>query len=283
MNIRQPYAPNFYSGDIKYQIEDFLSDFQVPHDIPVPVAGVVPHAGWVFSGGVAAKVFSCFKEKNPPDTIILFGSVHNITNVRRHSVYPDGAWSTPVGDVEVDAEMSNIILNDLSDLVVPSYDAHDWEHSLEVQIPFIKYLLPDAKIVPIAVLPGKDSWQVGGKIAGIAQKSETNIVAVGSTDLTHYGSNYGFSPAGSGEEAKEWMIENDRKIIDKALNLEAETIVEEARQNRNSCGSGALSATAAFAKGLGREKGYLLEHITSFDIMPDPVFTMAVGYAGIIY
>jgi len=283
MKVRKPYAENFYSGNIQQQVEEFTAGFEPPKELKKPVAGVVPHAGWMFSGRVAAKVLACFGKNDPPETLVLFGTVHNVIRVSQSAVYPEGAWYTPIGNIEVDGEMASHILDAASGLLVESASAHEGEHSIEVQLPLIKYLLPDTKIVPIAVIPDKHAAQIGSVIADVVHAHGSSAVVVGSTDLTHYGPAYGFAPAGFGEDARRWMNENDRSIIDKALALDAEHIVTEAHENHNACGSGALAAAVAFAKGRGMQSGILLEYRTSFDVLPDSVFTMAVGYAGIIF
>ncbi|MFC1555538.1 AmmeMemoRadiSam system protein B [candidate division KSB1 bacterium] len=281
--LRSPAAPQFYAGNIERQISGFLSEYNIPNDLNNPVAGIVPHAGWMYSGSVAAKVFSSFKELNQPESIILFGAVHNSWHVKENSLFPEGAWNTPLGDVKIDSELADIIIEESNGLIIENPSAHDGEHSLEVQLPFIKYFFPDAAIVPIAVLPDQNAVEVGKVSAKAIEKYNKTVVAVGSSDLTHYGENYGFAPAGSGMKAKEWMEENDRKIIEKALKMDAEQIVETAVRNHCACGSGAMAAATAFAIGCGAEKGILLEYITSFDVSPEPQFNLAVGYAGIVF
>jgi len=109
------------------------------------------------------------------------------------------------------------------------------------------------------------------------------IVVVGTTDLTHYGDPYGFTPFGYGPEAKKKMKENDARIIELALRMKAADIRKEAQKSHNACGSGALAATVAAAKAMGAEKGQLIEYTTSHDVMAEGEFDMAVGYAGIVF
>jgi len=160
--------------------------------------------------------------------------------------------------------------------------AHEGEHSIEVQAPFIKYLCPDAKIVPVAI-PPDDSHVTGRKIGEAVSGIGKKIVVVGTTDLTHYGAAYGFTPFGHGDKAKRLMRENDRRMIELALNMKYAEIREEAERNGNACGPGALAATVAAARAMGADKGYLLEYTTSYDVMPEGEFRMAVGYAGIVF
>lgn len=279
---RQPYARQFYPGDCRAQIEHFLKNYIVPKEPARAVGGVVPHAGWVFSGAVAAKVFKCLSVKTAPDTFILLGAVHT-WKPRQNSVYSRGAWATPLGEVKIDEEVADKLLAALAGDVIEDPGAHEGEHSLEVQLPFIKYLCPDAKIVPIAIPPDETAHLAGRKIGEAALEMGKKIVVVGSTDLTHYGDAYGFIPYGYGELAKKLMKESDSRIIELALRMRSGDIKKEAQKNHNACGSGALAATVAAAKAMGAEKGYLLEYTTSHDVMPEGEFEMAVGYAGILF
>jgi MEMO1 family protein len=168
------------------------------------------------------------------------------------------------------------------DIIEDPY-AHEGEHSLEVQVPFIKYLCPEAKIVPIAIPPDETAHIAGKKIGETVSGMSKKIVVIGTTDLTHYGDSYGFTPYGYGDKAKKLMKESDSRIIELALQMKAIEIRTEAQRHHNACGSGALAATVAAAKAMGAEKGYLLEYTTSHDVMPEGEFEMAVGYAGILF
>jgi AmmeMemoRadiSam system protein B len=187
-----------------------------------------------------------------------------------------------LGEVKIDDEVAGRLLELLSEDIAEDPSAHEGEHSIEVQVPFIKYLCPDAKIVPIAV-PPDDTHVTGKKIGEAASGIGKKIVVVGTTDLTHYGDAYGFTPYGYGSEAKRRMGENDFRMIELAVNMHSAEIRKEAERNRNACGPGALAATVSAAKAMGAGKGYLLEYTTSYDVMPGGGFLMAVGYAGIVY
>ena len=282
LTTRQPYARQFYPGDCRAQIEHFLKNYQVPKEPAKAVGGIVPHAGWAFSGAVAAKVFKCISAKTDPDTFILLGAVHT-WKPRGNSIYSRGSWSTPLGNVQIDEQVAEALIEVLGKDIIEAPEAHEGEHSLEVQVPFIKHLCPEAKIVPIAIPPDENAHITGRKIGEAASGMGKKIVIVGTTDLTHYGDSYGFTPYGYGEEAKKRMRESDSRIIELALRLESVAIRKEAQRNHNACGSGALAATVAAVKAIGAEKGYLLEYTTSHDVMSEGEFEMAVGYAGILY
>lgn len=174
------------------------------------------------------------------------------------------------------------------DLLEDNPRAHVGEHSIEVQVPLIQHLFPDAKIVPIAVLPEPAATEIGLAVARAIRNSGCDAVCLGSTDLTHYGPAYGFTPRGYGEKAIQWVRdENDRRMIDLALRLDAEAAVPEAESRTNACGSGAVAATLAAARQLGAERGCLVHYTTSYDVMREQMgerdSDAAVGYAGLIF
>jgi len=283
MSVRQPCALNFYASECKKErIKEYLKNFQVPTAPKKIVAGIVPHAGWMFSGAVAAKVFKSIKEKSAPNTFILLGAIHQM-GVEKNAIYSNGNWLTPFGEVEVDSDIANAICKTSEDLFIESSVAHIHEHSLEVQLPFIKYFFPKSSIVPIQIAPDKKATLAGEKIGELIANTDKEIVVIGSSDLTHYGDNYGFTPQGYGLRALKWMKENDARIIKLCLELNAEDIVEEAMMHHNACGAGAVAVTVAAAKKIGVKKGILVDYTTSYDVLPDGDFDMGVGYTGIIF
>jgi len=282
MQTRQPCAPQFYSGGIGPQMEGYKKGF-VPPDFPKKVvAGIVPHAGWFFSGRTAAKVFLTVKARQRPSTFVLFGAVH-VPGVRTNSVYPDGSWDTPLGPVSVDSGLAGTVIKELPELVSPDPRAHMSEHSIEVQLPMIKYLFPDARIVPVAVPPSSEAVEFGGGVGRIIRDTGQDAVVIASTDLTHYGDNYGYTPAGYGRDAYEWMVENDSHILELARTMRPSEIITEAAVMHNACGAGAMAAAVAAARAMGAAAGHLIEHTTSYDVYPEGEFEMAVGYAAMVF
>jgi AmmeMemoRadiSam system protein B len=264
-------------------IEECLPD-EPSRDLPdMIVAGLVPHAGWVYSGAVAARVFAAIHSQRAPETFVLLSAMHG-WGASRAAVYARGRWATPMGEVEVDEELAAAVLNASADLLTNSPEAHSREHSGEVQVPFIQYLFPEAKILPILVPPDEDAARAGEAIGQAVNAAQRPIVVIGSTDLTHYGAAYyGFAPAGTGERALEWVRANDERVINLILALRAEEIVAETAAHHNACGGGAVAGTVAAARTLGAEKGYLLEYTTSHYVMPRGPATDFVGYAAIAF
>jgi len=281
MPARRPAAPHFYAGDCARAAERFLRGFSPPTQPERIVAGIVPHAGWDYSGAVAAKVFESIRRQQSPATFVFFGAVHRWTGA--NAVYARGAWATPLGEVAIDEKLAERILNEPGGLVSENPAAHDGEHAIEVELPFVKHLFPEAKVVPISVCPDEKAVPLGECVAGVLSDWPHPVVVIGSTDLTHYGDIYRFTPAGYGKRAREWMRENDGRILRLAEQMRPGDIVTEALGHQNACGPGAVAATVAAASKLGSRRGLLVSYTTSFDVAPEPEFRMAVGYAGILY
>ena len=289
MLTRSPIAHGFYpnvAGVCKVAIERHLgAGAKALSNIRKKkvVAGIVPHAGWIYSGNTAAAVFSSISSLSKPEVFILFGSVH-VFGVFKPALMKEGVWETPLGDLEIDSELADDILKSMGDIVVENEEGHITEHSLEVQVPFIKHLFPEARIVPIMVPPTKEAAVLGKQIAALAKDKDGKIMTIGTSDLTHYGQRYSFRHHGTGVEALKWVKnENDKRIIDLCLKMAAEDIVPEATKHMNACGGGALAATVAYARELGVKEGELLHYTTSYDVDPTGEPADFVGYAGIVF
>jgi len=246
------------------------------------LGGLVPHAGWSCSGGVAAQVFHALARSATPDIVILFGGVHRHARGSGAAMFGAGHWETPLGTVEIDQRLAERVLGQ-TNLIADDPYAHETEHSLEVQMPFVKHLFPEAKIVPIMVPPSDTAHEVGEAVARTLKSYEYDALIVGTTDLTHYGPDYGFTPKGVGPSANAWAKqENDRRFVDLLCSLEATKVVPEATQNRNACSSGAAAATLAAVSAMGATRGVLLAHMTSAEVLLGEHYD-SVGYAGVVF
>jgi hypothetical protein len=292
MQTRKPVvAGQFYPGsekECRAEIADCLANRPISGKLPDKiVAGIVPHAGWVYSGDLAAMVFSTIEKANKEvDTFVIFGAVHSYSDSCA-AVYDKGSWQTPMGEIAIDEELAAAIIKK-SKSAKPNPEAHGYEHSIEVQVPFIQYLFKNAKIVPILTPPVDSAVTVGNDVAEcIKAAGDKKIVCIGSTDLTHYGPRYGFNPKGSGPDGIEWAKNvNDKAFITLAVEMRAERILTESMENQNACGPGAVAATIAAAKALGKTKGILLAHTHSNEVMEikfGQSSEESVGYAAIIY
>lgn len=280
--IRNAAAGTFYPGDCAAQIEAFISSFNPPANLPEKLVGAaLPHAGWTYSGAVAARTLYTLSRHISPETCIFFGADH--IGLKQHTLYPEGAWATPLGELNIDEALSTAILNKLPDMVIADPSAHIHEHAIEVICPMLKYFWPELQLVPITVTTSHTAGTIGKTIGELVLNSERHAIFLGSSDLTHYGPMFGFAPHGDGHEALVWMKKNDRSMIGRLEKLEQNEILTEALSHRNACGSGALTALLAAVTTLGAKHGYLIEYKTSFDSESGAYFTSGVGYAGIVF
>jgi len=155
------------------------------------------------------------------------------------------------------------------------------DNTIELQLPFVKHFFPDARIVPVGVPPNAEAPAMGRAAVEISNRLGRRIRIVGSTDLTHYGPNYGFSPKGTGSAAVSWVKEeNDRRIIDAILSLSPDQVIEEALSHQNACCAGAAAAAIAAGTALGADAAELVAYATSYDKHPGDSL---VGYAGVVF
>lgn len=291
MMIREPVvAGQFYAGQVdrcRAELKQLFGEV-APFDAPVGrrlMGGLVPHAGWMCSGAVAAQVFQALASSRTPEVIVLFGGVHRHRG-REAALFGSGRWETPLGPIEVDSRLAERILGH-TNLIVDDPYAHEEEHSLEVQMPFVKHLFPQAKIVPLMVPVVKTAHEVGEAVGRTLTAYGYDALIVGTTDLTHYGPHYGFVPQGIGAKGNTWAKEvNDRRFIDLVCKLKTGQVVTEATERKNACSSGAAAATLAAVNALGATEGILLQHTTSSEVLgacSGEGMADSVGYAGIVF
>jgi AmmeMemoRadiSam system protein B len=178
-------AGQFYPGEreeLSQMIDEFLENAQIPK-IEGEIFGIlVPHAGYIFSGPVAAHCYKAIEGKNF-DTVVLIGDSH-YEYFDGVSIWDRGEWETPLGRVKVDEELAKEILNFSKRFLVKD-SAHLFEHSLEVQIPFLQKVLKNFKILPLIFGSEDKDWE---ELARAILKSieKKKILVVASSDLSHY-------------------------------------------------------------------------------------------------
>jgi hypothetical protein len=259
-----------------------------PANMPArPVGGIVPHAGWSFSGATALGVIRPIASRRKPKTFVLMGAWHR---ARRPAgiLFPSGGWETPLGIIEIDERLAREIASRAGDLIIEDPEAHGPENSLELQVPLIQHEAPEATIVPILVPHWNRAHELGKIVGQTIRSLDADAVCIGSTDLTHYGPMYGFTPKGTGEAAIAWVRDdNDKRMLDVMVRLDAEAAVAEAKQSMNACGAGAIAATLAAARELGAARGCVVSYTTSYDVMRETMGRMdyeaAVGYVGVVF
>lgn len=275
--VRLPcQAGSFYAaseGSLREQIEAcFLHDFgpgrlpRVREKGPRRVISlIVPHAGYMYSGAVAAKGFDYLAEDGRPDAIVLLGPNHTGYG-SGVSIMMDGVWRTPLGDVRVDSELAKAIQR-FSDFIDVDEGAHLYEHSIEVQLPFLQYVYGAFPFVPICMMMQdlEVSRDVGRAIARAATGKNVSIIA--STDFSHY-------------EPQSIAETKDGSALDAIIRLDEAGLQKVvAARAISMCGYGPVSAAIVASKTLGAAKVVRLQYKTSGDVTGDK--TRVVGYAAV--
>ena len=260
-------AGQFYPSSaekLKKQIETLIDKKAAKLDA---LACVLPHAGYMYSGGVAAKTLSGINIK---DKIILLGPNHTGSG-RKFSIMSEGVWQTPLGEIKIDSGLAKKILS-RSRFLEEDFLAHLNEHSLEVELPFLQFFKADFEIVPIVVFPEdiESLKEIGKEIADCIKECAIidSVIIVASSDMTHY------EPQGSAQmkdkEAIQAILElNENKLMERVLRL-----------NISMCGYAPVIIMLSAVKQLGASSARLIKYQTSCDVTGD--FDSVVGYAGII-
>jgi AmmeMemoRadiSam system protein B len=269
------YAGSFYSN----KPDDLLSSLNHcfkgpfgPQKLPEEVEKskkitpyfLVPHAGYIYSGPVAAWSYLELSKYRNPDTIVILGPNH--TGFGAEIGVPDkvNTWSTPLGDVEIDHIFIDKML-EISDHISRNDSSHAREHSIEVQLPFLQFVLSETfKLVPISLLnQGMDAAILLGEVLGKLCLDE-NAVIIASSDFSHY-------------EAHKIAKNKDSQVLEAIENMDIKSMYDtKYNLNVSMCGYGPIGATIEAARKTNRTKGKLLTYATSGDVsgMKDQV----VGY-----
>ena len=230
---------------------------------------IVPHAGYIYSGPVAAYAYLELAESKTKDTVIIVGPSHTGLGAEV-SIQTEGVWEFPLGEMEIDQEIAKKILE--IDVVREDESAFAHEHSIEVQLPFLRYAYGSKlKFVPICMLnqTHEVSRELGLWIAKIIKESEKDILVLGTSDFTHY-------------ESQEVAEEKDHKAIEPILVLDDRVFMEKVLGfNISICGYGAITTTIIASKNLGARSGKLLKYGTSGDITGQ--MGSVVGYSSIVF
>ncbi len=235
---------------------------------PRSIVGLIcPHAGYMYSGPVAAHAFYQLSIDGKPDSVVLLGPNHTGYGSAL-SLMREGTWQTPLGNIEIDTQLADDILHETTILDIDEL-AHRFEHSIEVQLPFLQFLYGNTfKIVPICyqMHDYESAVEIGRALTEALYA--TNSVVIASSDMTHY------------EPAKA-AAAKDQAALKAAINLDAKgfyDIVE--TQNITACGYAPITSLITYAFGVNA-KAELLSYHNSGDITGD--HSSVVGYAAVSF
>lgn len=226
---------------------------------------VVPHAGYVYSGAVAGEVYG---RVEIPAVAVVLGPNHSGRGPAV-AYQREGEWETPLGGVRIDERFA-AMLERSGKLFVDDDEAHRLEHSIEVQLPFLQFLRPDIRFVPIclATADPNDLRDVGEAVAAAMGKYADPVLVVASSDFTHY-------------EPHEVAKERDAITIADIESLNSEKLLEHVFEVPvTMCGFAGVAAAITAARARGAKKGELIRYQTSGEVSGD--LRSVVGYAGMI-
>ncbi|HXM38290.1 MAG TPA: AmmeMemoRadiSam system protein B [Gemmatimonadales bacterium] len=272
-SVRAPaVAGRFYPAnraELASLVEELLAAARGDAPPPAPFRAVIaPHAGYVYSGPTAAAVFA--RLELPALVVILAPNHTGVCNVAGGvSLWEDGAFRTPLGDVPVDARLA-AALRAASPLVGVDHEAHLGEHAIEVELPFLQMTRPDARIVPL--LLAWDAWEaaraLGETLAELVRVAAEPVLLLASSDLNHY------EPAAVSEE-------KDARALAAVTALDGAELLKRCRSERISmCGRGPAAVVLAAARSLGAQRAEVVDYRHSGWVSGDN--TRVVGYAGVV-
>lgn len=278
---RAVVAGSFYPSDknvLIRNIEDLFKSELGPGRIPKPVSDgprkifglISPHAGYMYSGAIASHGYYHLALDGFPKVVVIIGPNHTGMG-SAISVSPGGRWSLPLGEVDVDEDLARE-LNDIEPYIALDMEAHLYEHSLEVQIPFLQYIYnvvgKSFTILPIVMM--HQTWggveTLGSALVKLLEGvSREDYVIIASTDFTHY-------------ESSTSASKKDGLVIDQILGMDAYGVVDAVYKNDVSmCGYGPVSTLLYVASSLGAVKSVLLKYGNSGDVTGD--YSSVVAYA----
>jgi AmmeMemoRadiSam system protein B len=262
--IREPaVAGQFYSGDRATLMQDVQSFIQTRDNLLEAKAVLVPHAGYIYSGAVAGLVYGSIRLSK---RFIFLGPNHTGMGLP-FSIYPAGAWRTPLGLASIDVDLNERLLRE-SPLLREDRLAHMREHCLEVQLPFLQTLVPDFKFAAICVGSGDRSLlkELGHAVARVQRETEDTVTVVASSDMNHF-------------ESAEVSTIKDRIAIERMIAVDPEGLFHAVEDKHISmCGFAPAVATLVACRDLGCTRGHLIRYTNSGEVSGD--YKRVVGYAG---
>ncbi|MDO9067813.1 MAG: AmmeMemoRadiSam system protein B [Deltaproteobacteria bacterium] len=264
---RQPaVAGQFYPGNEQQLRKDLTNLIPECAHQKLHVKGIIsPHAGYIYSGAIAGKIFS---QINIPKTVLVIGPNHHGAGAAA-ALYPDGEWLTPLGALQINSRLNSLMLKHVPYIQSDSI-AHQKEHSLEVQAPFLQFLRSDVSISALCLGHGDFSalQKIAGGIAAAIREYGEDVLIVASSDMTHY-------------ESADAARRKDDAALAHVLALDARGLLDTCRSQRiTMCGVVPSAVMIESALELGALKADLVAYGTSGDVTGDN--RQVVGYAAVM-
>jgi AmmeMemoRadiSam system protein B len=270
--VREPAVSGMFYPDnptkLRKDISTYLRD-AVVYDLEEDVVGMIsPHAGYMYSGKVAAYGFKMIAKKHY-DTVILVGPSHKVY-FEGVALWDRGSFETPLGRIDIDEDIVQEIMN-IDGIIKPNIDTHRGEHSLEVQLPFLQSVLEGFKIIPLimGIQTSSACKKLVESMSQVLQASKKKFLIVGSTDLSHY---YPYA------EAKKL----DDIIVRHLDTFNIPGMIEDIETGKTeACGAGPIIATMMLSEKLGADHSKVLKYANSGDVSGDK--SGVVGYVSAVF
>jgi hypothetical protein len=265
MNREPAVAHQFYPGDpatLKHTLDSLIPAATARQKA---LAVVSPHAGYIYSGSVAGETFAAVEI--PRDIVMLGPNHHGYGAVV--AVMEKGAWSMPLGEVPINSVLAQGLLAQ-TELIAADTLAHRFEHSLEVQVPFLQYLRPDLTLLPMVIshLSFKACQEVGEALAAVIEQYRQPVLIVASSDMTHY-------------ESRAAATAKDSLVLERIEALDPEGLYNTVRSNKiTMCGVMPTTIALIAALRLGATRARLVRYTDSGEASGDT--SQVVGYAGFV-
>jgi AmmeMemoRadiSam system protein B len=267
MSSREAYVAGHFYPNTAPEIERMIRSFDIkpPAQKEPAIACILPHAGWTYSGAVAAKTLG---EIHIRSRVIIIAPKHT-GDGPPISLMAEGEWRTPLGTIPIDERLARLILKN-SDLYEDDDTAHTHEHAIEVELPLLMKFGPhDIAFVPIVLASGEDFVykELSRALAVAIKDFKVPVTLIASSDMTHY-------------EPQPQANAHDQTAIEAMLALDDEELLERVNASSISmCGALPAAVVIRTAKALGATRARLVDYRTSGDVTQD--FTSVVGYAGL--
>ncbi len=237
---------------------------------------VIPHAGYMFSGMCAAHAFKQIREAGEYDLFIILGFSHGQLDSNEITTTKED-WETPLGKVRIDRDFIDRLLE--FDFVSECEKAHEYEHSIEVQLPFLQYLYGEINFVPLSIADNCNIEKAAEKINEVIEKQNKKVCIIASSDFTHYGPSFGFVPFK--ENIKKNLQNLDIGAIDEIKVVNSKGFLNYIiGTNATICGKQPIALLLEILKNkVNRIEA--LSYYTSGDLLKD--YTNSVSYASIIF
>ncbi|MBN2658803.1 MAG: AmmeMemoRadiSam system protein B [Spirochaetales bacterium] len=255
--------------DVLQQIEEYNRKLGPAEESALSV--IVPHAGWYFSGHLAYDAVRRIKT----DVQVVFILGGHLPDNQPFLFWSGDHCETPLGSLEIHRGLRDSFMKDLNAQFDNSPD-----NTIEVQLPFIRSHFGNIPIVPLRVPAGPSALLFPDTVQEILLKSNLKAAFIGSTDLTHYGPNYGFAPEDSLENPRKWVEDSDRKILEAMKTFSGADILRYGSDDSSACSAGAAAAASLLGRISGSVQGRLLWYETSLTRHQSSSF---VGYGSLIF